>query len=315
MKSIFILTLLFSVLQVFSQESKPQNHLYVKLENPINNESKVLSLKKDFQIAFNREEKISKLLNSNIYKVSYNLPRNEVHNLLTSLEKLEGFIYYDLISTEPIAPPNDIPPTTPSFLDQQSYLNPNPGVNAIYAWGVGADGNGINIRVLEYGLNTNHEEFEHKNASIANGYTINLNTPESYAEHGTATAGIIFSDDGSYGTTGIAFNANEYVLYPEWTQEYDYNRVQAVTNAINNSSQGDVIIYEMQDTNGAPAEVDSLIWDLTKVATDNGIVVVAAAGNGGINLDSTDYTNYVNLGDSGAIIVGAGQSDLSHNAL
>ena len=44
-----------------------------------------------------------------------------------------------------------------------------------------------------------------------------------------------------------------------------------------------------------------------KAATDAGVIVVAAAGNGGENLDSDDYQEYRNRGNSGAIIVGAGE--------
>lgn len=58
-----------------------------------------------------------------------------------------------------------------------------------------------------------------------------------------------------------------------------------------------------------------MIWDLTKAATDAGIIVVAAAGNGNQNLDHPDYANYMNRGNSGAIIVGGGTSDLVHQRI
>lgn len=307
--------LLFNVLFSFSQEVEPKYHLYVKLKKSIESDNQqILNLKKDFQLSFNKEDKISHLINSNIYKISHSLTKNDILHFINSIKKLDDFIYYDLVSATPIKPPHDIAPVTPDFTSNQTYLGPDPGVNANYAWSVGANGTGINIRVLEYGLNTNHEEFDHKNAMIAPGVTIHTDAPEWITEHGTATAGMIFSDNGSYGTTGIAFNANEYVLYPEWTLEYDYDRVQAVSNAINNSSAGDIIVYEMQNEDYAPAEVNPLIWDLTKTATDNGIVVVAAAGNGNLDLDDVTYNEYMNLGDSGAIIVGGGYDSLSHNA-
>ena len=46
--------------------------------------------------------------------------------------------------------------------------------------------------------------------------------------------------------------------------------------------------------------------------TNAGITVVAAAGNGNQNLNSTFYQSYINLGNSGAIIVGGGTANTTH---
>jgi subtilisin family serine protease len=54
---------------------------------------------------------------------------------------------------------------------------------------------------------------------------------------------------------------------------------------------------------------------MTKAASDAGIVIVAAAGNGNENLDHFTYQSYRNRGDSGAIIVGAGSPDNGHTKL
>lgn len=54
---------------------------------------------------------------------------------------------------------------------------------------------------------------------------------------------------------------------------------------------------------------------MVKAGTDAGVVVVGAAGNGNENLDSSTYDEYMQRGDSGAIIVGAGSSNTSHNKL
>lgn len=261
---------------------------------------------------------ISKL--RTIFKVKIPNPTNErLFELATELEKNAEVEYSCLISLQPISPPFDIAPVTPNFEANQTYLGVNPGVNVNYAWNLNVNGSGIKIRDVEYGFNKNHEEFNQNNTFLATGMTINSGASVAYTEHGTATFGTVMADKGTYGVSGLAHGATEMILYPEW-QISGYNRVYAVTQAIQNSTVGDVIIFEMQTVGqGAnlyvPAEFNTLIWDLTLAATNSGIVIVAAAGNGEQDLNSTYYQNYMNLGNSGAIIVGAGTSNLSHNRI
>jgi subtilisin family serine protease len=104
----------------------------------------------------------------------------------------------------------------------------------------------------------------------------------------------------------------------EWTT-VGYNRASAVSRSINASQAGDIILYEMQtggkDGQYCPAEYDKVIWDLTKAATDSGIIIIAAAGNGNQNLDDPFYASYLARGNSGAIIVGAGSPNTTHSKL
>lgn len=236
--------------------------------------------------------------------------------LAQALEESDKVEYCSLVSHTPIKPPGDLLPNTPLYTGMQNYMG-NSGVNMDFAWDMGLTGEGINIRDVEYGFNVNHEEFNDINAHIATGMSLPA-TSEVDADynHGTAVAGIVYAHNGDYGVTGMAYGANEWILYPERTTSGGYNRVNAVTKSINNSTAGDVIIYEMQtfgvNDEYIPAEYEVLVWDLTKAASDAGIVIVAAAGNGSGNLDSPFYNSYMNRGDSGAIIVGAGSNNNQH---
>jgi len=257
----------------------------------------------------------------NIFKIETQLSLDETEHLIHELNNLKNVLYCYRKQKNPLnPPPQDVAPTTPNFEVSQSYLESDPGVNMRFAWNQGANGTGINIRVVEYGVNINHEDLNDGKVSIAAGMTINSKAVDNgYAEHGTFTAGVIIADKGTYGVSGLAYNAIEYILFPERTEENGYDRVLAVTNAIANSNEGDIIIFEMQIGgqygNPVPAEFEPVIWDLTKTATDNGITIVAAAGNGGQNLDDAYYSDYLKRGDSGAIIVGAGTPDLSHSMI
>lgn len=255
----------------------------------------------------------------NILRFEIDNPTNErLLMLATQLEKLDIVEYCNLMPLRPIAPPGDIAPATPNYEANQTYLDANPGVNMRYAWGLGLTGGGIRIRDVEYGFNKNHEELVDRNAFIAPGMTISTSATPSYTEHGTSVFGIMYADKGTYGISGMAYDAAEMVLFPEW-QQTGYNRLNAVTQAVGSSVAGDVIVYEMQaygqSSNYVPAEFDNPIWDLTKAASDAGIVIVEAAANGNQNLDSAYYASYMGRGNSGAIMVGGGTNTLVHNRI
>lgn len=263
----------------------------------------------------NNGESVRKL--RNILKVKIDNPNNErLLALATKLLKLAEVEYCDLFPLKLIPPPADIPPATPNYESAQTYINADPGVNMVYAWGMGLIGAGIKVRDCEYGFNKNHEDLVDHNVKYAPGFTASTAASTDYTEHGTAVFGIIYADKGTYGVSGMAHGAEELVMFSEWPQS-GADRVKAVSAAIDNSAAGDVVIYEMQtegqNKNYVPAEYSQTIWDLTKAASDAGIIIVAAAGNGNENLDASFYTAYMNRGNSGAIMIGAGSPDTKHN--
>ena len=257
-----------------------------------------------------------------IYKIT--IPLNSQTNSADFQKKMlevSGIKYCEAVKTTPILPPTDIAPTTPDYFGQQGYIQSNPGVNMQHAWNLGFNGSGISMYDVEYGMNVNHEEFNSVNIAIASGMTVEPSLTQTYTEHGTGVLGIAYADHGAYGVSGMAHGLDSVILYPEYTVENGYNRTYAVTQAIANASIGDVIMFEMQTYgvgtgyNYVPAEFDTPIWNLTKAATDAGIVIVAAAGNGNQNLDASGYASYMALGDSGAIIVGAGTANTTHSRI
>ncbi len=253
-----------------------------------------------------------------IYQVDFSVQPIDYTFFIEKLNTFPEVEYCYEMNVSPIKPPTDIAPVTNDFEVSQTYLGPDPGVNMQYAWNLGLSGAGIKVRDIEYGFNSNHEELNSVNVSIAPGMTVSSAATSAYTEHGTSVFGIIMADKGSYGVSGLAYGALEMVLFPEW-QQSGYNRVFAVSQAIQNSQPGDVIIYEMQAYDASsyllPAEYDLTVWNLTKAASDAGIIIVEAAANGTRNLDSPTYASYMNRGNSGAILVGAGTSDLNHERI
>jgi len=199
---------------------------------------------------------------------------------------------------------------TPLYVAQQTYRQPDPGFDADYANDVGANGHGIRLSDCEFCWDFKHEDVYPLNQETGH-------TPEDiFPGHGIASVGVTKGVQNDFGITGVAREAEIYT-YSELTLEGGYNRERAVVAAVENSGPGDVVLLEMQSTccgrsSYSPAETNPSVWLATKVGTDAGVVVVAAAGNGNEDLDSSPYSEYMDRGDSGAILVGAGEATTAH---
>ena len=243
-----------------------------------------------------------------------NVDNEKLLEIAIELESTDLVMYCDLVPDEEVAPPVDVPPTTPKLY--QNYLGGNPGVNAKFLWDLGITGQDVTVGDIEYNVNLNHEEWAGENKVVLADGLIPLNN--SYEDHGTAVAGIVVAPDNGYGVTGIAHGIEKFVFFSEVSRG-SLGRAYLIQKAITQLKESDILIYEMQ-TWGAqgdygPAEYSKTVWDATRAAVDAGLIVVAAAGNGNENLDAIEYTAYRNRGNSGAIIVGAGSADTYHSKL
>ena len=224
-------------------------------------------------------------------------------------------------------PPPWIPP---DFTRKQGYLDPAPGgIEARFSWTVpGGNGHGVTIYDVEYNWLRTHDDL-----SRAGAVTLLLNPGDSNLppgfegcpapcdginrEHGTAVLGAMVADCDTRGVTGISWGA-KVGLAPANTLNLGYNPANAIILAVANGSAGDVILLEQQYPvcglrNFGPIEVLPSVFDAIQTAVAQGFVVVEAAGNGGVNLDQAACSGVFDrtLQDSGAIIVGAGQSPSS----
>lgn len=196
------------------------------------------------------------------------------------------------------------PAATPNYEPNQGYLDSAQGINARYAWSKGIYGAGIKVADIEFGWNVNHEEF------VGSGFTRHLTDLDD--DHGTAVVGMLLARNNGTGVTGAIHQAS--------VRGYS-TRGGGTSNAIVEAAQwlsaGDVLLVELQvgtesaacsDANKyGPADYSPSIWNAVKAAVDAGIMVVAAAGNGGCNTNL--YQNY--KGDNGSIMVGAGNRERS----
>jgi len=205
------------------------------------------------------------------------------------------------------------PPMTPNFVSQQTYLGAAPsgiGANLVPTF-PGARGGDVTVADVEYSWNINHEDLAKDRLP---GAVIAIGTPLDPFDdnnHGTAVQGILVGTANTFGITGITPNAVTRMINAD-SVEYGYDPANAIATAAANLTAGDVILLEQQtwgpDNWLVPVEWIPSVYDAIRNATAAGIIVVEAAGNGGIDLDGPLFAPGFPDGkpDSGAIIVGAG---------
>jgi hypothetical protein len=256
-----------------------------------------------------------------------NAPGLDKNGLLALGQELEALDDVEYCSLEPLQGPpppdpfdvpsqanHDAAPITPLYTDQQGWLGPNPGVDCRYGWTVGADGYSVTVRDIEDSWGSlKHEDFPWDSlAYVLPAYT------HTYDDHGMGIFGMIFGQHNDYGIDGCAPRAKGRA-YSFQTSATAQNRPNAMTRMVTDAVVGDIILLEMQTSGAdgklAPADYTTAIWDLTKQATDKGVVVIGTAGNGGANLDSSVYAAYRNRGDNGVVMEGAGTSTTAHTKL
>ncbi len=202
------------------------------------------------------------------------------------------------------------------YTEFQGYIQQAPfGIDAEYAWNF-RGGRGENIRIIDVEGGWEHAHRDFPNFFFQKGNTNDL----GFRHHGTAVVGEVSAVANDYGVTGIAHKS------PIGSISFMENGVgDAIALAISQSRKGDVLLIELQAEGPTvseqctcncgqyqhiPMEYWNENYDLVKTAVSLGIIVVAPAGNGSMNLDDLRYKERFDpkKRDSGAIFVGAGSS-------
>jgi len=168
----------------------------------------------------------------------------------------------------------------------------------------GAKGKGITICDIEGNWNLTHEDLPAGISHIGGTLIPDI----GWKNHGTAVLGEMISRPGDGGTVGISHQAKAVVQSAMISGVF--NAAGAIMNATSRLKAGDVILIELQATGPNGKYVAMQYWDdifsAIRAATEKGITVVEAAGNGNENFDLPIFTGTGLQKDSGAIVVGAG---------
>lgn len=250
---------------------------------------------------------------NNYFKIPVSSPA-QAEALVNQLNRLpEVELAYAAPRPEPAV---DIPPTTPDYSGNQTYLTAAPsGVDAVYAQTLpGGDGSGVQVADVEGDWKYNHEDLEISSSKIVGGIP---SADIDWRNHGTAVLGEMVGENNGYGITGIAPGATVAYLL----SIFNMDESQGMLMAGDSLQPGDAMLielhapgprYNFQSRTDQLGYVCMEYWqadfDALQLAWAKGIIVCEAAGNGAENLDDVIYaskfdTTYRN---SHAIICGAG---------
>jgi hypothetical protein len=248
----------------------------------------------------------------------------EALNLLNKSNEVE----YAYVETHSASPPPGSSNSNP-LEPYQWYLNEAPvGINARYAWQFpGGDGTGkVKFMDIEQGWIMDHEDI------IINYLPSTGFSHHEHESHGTAVLGVIMMRNNEVGGIGITPHANGYLM-SQWRPDGTFNTADAIMAAIVHLNFGDILLLEAQSFDSLytkkvwPVETLEANFQLIRLATALGIIVIEAAGNGmystGNDLDDFIDHNGNNIfsrskscfKESGAIMVAAASSDVPHRKI
>jgi serine protease len=201
------------------------------------------------------------------------------------------------------------------FAIQQLHLNAAPvGIDARWAW-TQPDGSGTSVGFvdLEQGWTFSHEDLPR--TTPLPGVPGDVK-PASMA-HGTGVMGIAVGVDNAVGIIGVAptpawASVASHYRSLDGTSDHVADAIYALL-ASGGLAPGDVLLIEHQNGFNLPSEVDPWVGAAIEVATALGTIVIEAAGNGNVDLDTVPELNRLDRStfiDSRAVIVGASRSSL-----
>lgn len=223
------------------------------------------------------------------------------------------------------------------LLGSQPYLET---IEAYTAWDTGANSKDVVIAVVDSGVDIEHPDLR---ASVwtnpgetldgldndGNGYVDDIHgwdflqdtndvmpkaptgVPENAigVQHGTGVAGIISATgNNGVGIAGVAWRSQ--IMSLRVLNEYGVGDSEVVTRALQYAidAGADIINLSLVGT-----DIDPIAMDLLQQAYEKGIIVVAAAGNVGINLNNSPTYPVCYDGNGPATVIGVGAIDLDYS--
>lgn len=238
-----------------------------------------------YQVSNSEEAKfLSEKYDITILKERYNgIVTYEVSDEAIIPELLDmGFCYNNLSKTQllPIIKKSD------PFISKQYALSM---MQTFEAWDINSGNSDVIVAIIDTGIDINHEEFQGRLSPLSyNSYErkVGLEAVQDDNGHGTLVAGVIAANKDNYlGIAGIAQNVQLLIIKAnvpnlDKGQFYDDSLIEGIYYAVDHGAS--VINMSLGGPNN-----NYLMEKAVNYAYENGVAIVAAAGN-----DGKDENNY-----------------------
>lgn len=181
----------------------------------------------------------------------------------------------------PLAPPWEKVPSN-DYTNEQYNLDV---INAYEAWLIESGSVDVTVAIIDSGIDTDHQEFVGRISELSyNAYTeqVGISYVEDDLGHGTNVAGVIAAKrDNSLGIDGITDNVRLMIIKANnYNEEFFSNSAVArgVIYAVDNGA--DIINMSLGSTT-----ISTEVKNAIEYAHQQGVFVVAASGNNGLNED------------------------------
>ncbi|GEN46325.1 S8 family peptidase [Alkalibacillus haloalkaliphilus] len=179
-----------------------------------------------------------------------------------------------------------------------------PHVQGTTAQDAGYTGNGVKVAILDTGIDASHEDL-----NVVGGYSVfddSANNDPFYdgSGHGTHVAGTVAALDNNVGVLGVAPQSDLYavkVLNNSGSGSY-----AGIAEGLEWSIQNDMDIVNMSL---GGSQSSSILEAYTDLANDEGVLVVAAAGNSGNRGGNNDSVGYPAKYDSAIAVAAIDQNN------
>jgi subtilisin len=169
-------------------------------------------------------------------------------------------------------------------------------VKAPDAWPT-SQGEGIKVFILDTGIDSDHADLV-PNLRAGKSFVTTESTTEDFHGHGTHCAGTVAAVDNNFGVVGVAPYA---YLYPvkvlNSSGSGSYSQIIAGLDWVMDKKGHRVVSMSLGGSGASKA-----LGDMCQAAYDDGVLVVAAAGNSGPGDDTVGYpAKYPNVMAVGAV--------------